>query len=59
MHGDSPVVQGLRLQVLNAGGLGWIPGQETRPHMLRLRDHMSQLKIPSAAIKTHCSQINK
>ena len=59
VHGDSPVVQWLRLQVLNAGGLGWIPGQETRPHMLWPRVHMSQLKIPPATINTHRIQINK
>ena len=33
----SLVVQWLRLFTPNAGGLGLIPGQETRSHMLQLR----------------------
>ena len=33
----SLVVQWLRLQSLNAGDLGSIPGQGTRSHMLQLR----------------------
>ena len=33
----SLVVQWLRLCTPNAGGLGSIPGWETRPHMLQLR----------------------
>ena len=48
----SLVVQWLRLCALNAGGLGLIPGQGTRSHML-------QLKILHAATKTQHSQINK
>ena len=47
----SLVVQWLRLQAANAGGLGSIPGQETR-------SHRPQLKILRAASKTRCSQIN-
>ena len=42
--GTSLVVQWLRLCTPNAGGLGSIPGQRT--------------KIPHAATKTWCSQIN-
>ena len=53
------MVQWLRLQAPNAGGLGSIPGQGTRSGMPRLRVHMLQLKIPHAATKTPCSQINK
>ena len=50
--GASLVVQWLRLCAPNAGGPGSIPGQGTR-------SCMPQLKIPSAATKTQCSQINK
>ena len=39
-------------QVASEGGLGSIPSQGNRPHML-------QPKIPHAAMKTLCSQINK
>ena len=35
--GTALVVQGLRLHPPNAGGLGSIPGQETRFHMPQLR----------------------
>jgi len=48
----SLVVQWLRLQATNAGGLGLIPSQETRSHMLQLRVCMPQLKILHAASKT-------
>ena len=46
----SVVLQWLRLRAPIAGGLGSIPDQGTRSHML-------QLKIPRAATKTQCSQI--
>ena len=46
------MVQWLRLQATHAGGLGLIPGQGTRSHML-------QLKILPAQTKTQHSQINK
>ena len=49
--GTSLGVQWLGLRAPNAGGLGSIPGQETRCPML-------QLKIPHSAAKTWCSQIN-
>ena len=56
--GTSRVVQWLRLHTSNAGGLGLIPGQGTKSHMLQLRVcmpqqifHMPQLKIPRAATK--------
>ena len=39
--GTSPVVQGLRLQAPNAGGLGSIPGQGIRSHIQHLRVHMT------------------
>ena len=44
-HRTSLVVQRLRLSTPDAEGLGSIPGQETRSHML-------QLKISCAATKT-------
>ena len=47
--GTGLMVQRLRLCAPNAGGLGSIPGQGTRSHML-------QLKIPHAATKTQRSQ---
>ena len=50
--GTSLVVQWLRLCTANIGGLGLIPGQETRAHML-------QLKNLCAATKTWGSQIRK
>ena len=43
----------------SAGGLGLIPGQGIKSHMLKLRVHMQQLKILCVATKTQCSQINK
>ena len=49
--GTSLGVQWLGLRAPNAGGLGSIPGQETRCPML-------QRKIPHSAAKTWCSQIN-
>ena len=51
--------QWLRLLTPNAGGLGSIPSQGTRSHMLQLKVHTSQLKIPHATAKTWQSQINK
>ena len=54
----SLVVQWLRLHAANAGGLGSIPGQGTRSHMLQLRVHMPQLKIPHTTTKTWHSQIS-
>ena len=56
--GASLAVQWLRLHAPNAGGWGSIPGQGTRSHMLQLRVCILQLKIPSAATETWCSQIN-
>ena len=43
------VVQLLRLHIPYAEGLGLIPGQGTRFHMLQLRVSMQQLKIPNVA----------
>ena len=43
--GTSLVAQWLRVRTPNAGGLGSIPGQGTRSHMLQLR--------PSAAKKVN------
>ena len=57
--GTSLVVQWLRLHAPNAGGMGSIPGQGTRSHMLPLRVHMPQLKILHATTKTRYRQINK
>ena len=39
------MVQWLRFYASNRGGLGLIPGQGSRSHMLQLRIRMSQLKI--------------
>ena len=57
--GTSLVAQWLRLHAPNAGGMGLIPGQGTRSHMLPLRVHMPQLKILHATTKTRYRQINK
>ena len=43
--GTSLVVQWLRLHTPNAGGLGSIPGQGTRSHMLQLSVRILQPKI--------------
>ena len=43
----------------NAGGLGSMPGQGTISHLLHLRVHKLQLKLPLAATISWCSQINK
>ena len=43
-RGNSLVVQGLRLQVPNAGSLGSIPGQGTRTCMPQLRLSKAKLK---------------
>ena len=59
LMGTSLVVQGLRLHAPDARGLGSIPGQGTRSHILQLRVFMQQLKIPFAATKTQNSQIHK
>ena len=57
--GTSLVVQWLRLHASNTGGLGLIPGQETRSHMKQPGVHMPQLKNNlHAATKTQPSQIN-
>ena len=45
------MVQWLRLHAPNAGGLGLIPAQGARSHMLQLSIHMLQLKILHAATK--------
>ena len=59
LPGTSLVIQWLRLCALNAGGLGSIPGQTTRSHMLKLRVCMPKRKIPYTAPKTWHNQINK
>ena len=68
LAGTSLVVQWLRLCTPNEGGLGSNPGQGIRSHVLQLRVHMPQLKIPHATMKieilraaaeTQCSRINK
>ena len=55
------MVQWLRLGAPHAGGMGSIPGQGTRSHMLQLRVRMLQgrLKILCATAKTSHGQINK
>ena len=49
--GTSLVVQWLRLQAPNAGGLGSMPGRGTRSHVLQLRVDRLQLKILHAVTK--------
>ena len=44
------MVEWLKLHVLNTGGLGSIPGEGTRSHVLQLKVCMLQLKIPHAAM---------
>ena len=51
-YGSSLMVQWLRLHTPNAGVLGLIPSQGTRSHMLQLRIHTLQVKIPRAVKKT-------
>ena len=58
-EGTSLVVRWLRLRVASAGDPGSIPGQGTRPHMPQLKIPHAATKIPRAATKTRCSQINK
>ena len=43
--GTSLVVHWLRLHAPNAGGLGSIPGQGSRSHMLKIRVHIAGTKI--------------
>ena len=45
------MVQWLRLHTPNAGGLGLIPGQGNRSHMLQLRVPMPQVKILDSAVE--------
>ena len=47
------------LHAPKAGGLGSIPGQGARSHMLQLIVHMPQLKIPRAATKTGATKKKK
>ena len=57
--GTSLVVQWLSLCTPNSWGLCSIPGWGARCHMLQLRVHILQLKVPYAASETRHSQINK
>ena len=50
--GTSLVIQWLRLHAPSGGGLGLIPCQGTRAHLLQERVCWAQLKIPCAATKT-------
>ena len=53
------VVQWLRLCAPNSGwggGTGLIPGRGARSHVVQLRAHMSQLRIPHVAMKTRRGQ---
>ena len=54
----SLVVQWLRLCPPSAVGLDLTSGQRARSYMLQLGAQMPQVKIPRAATKTQCSQIN-
>ena len=56
--GTSLVVQWVRLRAPNAGGLGVIPGQGTRSHVLQLGVCILQVKMLHAATKTWNSSIN-
>ena len=49
----------LSFHVPNAGVLGSIPGQETTSHMLQLRVHRLQLKIPDATSKDPRTLLNQ
>ena len=53
----SLLIQWLRLWASSAGGLGSIPGQGARSHMLQLRVHMLQLKLPHVATKAAKKEI--
>ena len=55
------VVQWLGVSAPSAGGLGSIPGQETRSHVTQLKSHKLQqrLKIDRAATRGQCSQVNR
>ena len=49
---DFMVVQWLGFCIPNAGGLGSIPGQGTRPHMLQLKKRKKKTKkVPHAVMK--------
>ena len=52
------MVQRLRVHAANGGGLGSIPGQGNRSHMLQLRVYQLQPKIPHAATKKILSAAN-
>ena len=54
---DDPVAKTYELPT--QGGPGSAPGQGNISHMLQLRVHVSQLKIPCVAAKTQQSQTNK
>ena len=59
--GTSLVVQWLRLCACSAGGLGSIPGQRTRWHMLQLENiscTTRRFKILHATTKTQYRQVN-
>ena len=58
LHRTSLVDQWLRFCTSSAGGLGSIPGQETRSYMPQLRVCTPQQKIPYATTKTQCRQMN-
>ena len=45
-RGASLVVQGLRVKAAGAGGLGLIPGQGTRAHVLQMSSHTARTKGP-------------
>ena len=45
------MIQQQRIHAPNAEGLGLVPAQGTGSHMLQLRVHRPQLRIPDAATK--------
>ena len=48
LGGTSMVVQWLRLRIPNAGGLGLVPGQETRSHIPKRRSLVWKLRPGTA-----------
>ena len=59
MRGTSLVVQQLRLHAPNAGGLGSVPSQGTRSHMLQLRVHVPQLRVHMPQLRVHIRQLKR
>ena len=52
LMGDFPGGPVAKIHTTNAGGLGSIPGQRTRSHMLQVKDPAFQNKTAGATTKT-------